>query len=673
MKVPLRIRLPFATELEFIDRYGANVERGGIFIATRNPKPRGTEISFELVLKDGERLMRGEGVVEEVRLGSAPGKGGMLVRFVRLDQRTKALIDRVTAFADGVPAPEPMEPPQQQPEDPELTPLPTPAPSVPTPGKPLRLADDVVLGIDLGTTTCRAALFLDGAARLVPMASGQPVLPTIIAMDSKGELVVGQKARSILVSAPHAAAAGFKRIMGRRARSKQIKDIKPRCAFTLAADPEGDAGVELNGRVFSATELAALLLKELKNAASDILGREITRAVLCVPAWYTDHQRAAVLEAGRLAGLDVLRILNEPSAVALAFGYGKGLARKRLLVYDLGGGTFDASVVEMTGDDLEVVSTGGDNFLGGIDFDQRLADALLKTVPEATRTAVVGSRLSMQRLRDAAEAAKISLSDVEKTTVHLPFAASGTDGQPVDLRHEPTRAWLEELTADLVERTAEVTKVVLETARLAPQAVDEVLLVGGQSRAPLVRRRLEQLLGKPARTDVDPQGAVALGAALLGHALVQRERGKQGVTLSEVLAAPIGVAVKGGGFRRVLERNTRLPADKTLEVPIVAAQPLQLAVFQGTSAKADENEYLGALHVVPDRAGELAVRFAVTADGRLDLSASGPGGTARVTFSTADASDEIRQTLFATAPLPGEEDVGRKGLLSGLKKLFARS
>jgi molecular chaperone DnaK (HSP70) len=536
----------------------------------------------------------------------------------------------------------------------------------------VRLADDVVLGVDLGTTTCRAAVFLDGVAKLVPMASGQQVLPTIVAMDSKGELVCGQKAKSILVSAPHAAAAGFKRIMGRRARSKQIRDIKPRCAFTLAADPEGDAGVELNGRVFSATELAALLLKELKNAASEMLGRELTRAVLCVPAWYTDHQRAAVLEAGRLAGLDVLRILNEPSAVALAFGYGKGLARKRLLVYDLGGGTFDASVVEMTGDDLEVISTGGDNFLGGIDFDQRLSDALLKTVPEPTRAAVASSRLSMQRLRDAAEAAKIALSDTEKATVHLPFAASGADGQPVDLRHEPTRAWLEELTGDLVERTAEVTKVVLETARLTPQAVDEVLLVGGQSRAPLVRRRLEQLLSKPARTDVDPQGAVALGAALLGHALVQRERGKQGVTLSEVLAAPIGVAVKGGGFRRVLERNTRLPADKTLEVPVAAAQPLQLAVFQGVSPKADENEYLGALHVVPDRAGELAVRFAVTADGRLDLSASGPGGSARVTFSTADASDEIRATLFATAPLPGEEDVGRKGLLSGLKKLFAR-
>jgi molecular chaperone DnaK (HSP70) len=198
-------------------------------------------------------------------------------------------------------------------------------------------------------------------------------------------------------------------------------------------------------------------------------------------------------------------------------------------------------------------------------------------------------------------------------------------------------------------------------------------LVGGQTRAPLVRKRMEALLGRPARTDVDPQGAVALGAALLGHSIVQREKGKQGVTLSEVLSAPIGVAVKGGGFRRVLERNTRLPADKTLEVPISAQQPLQLAVFQGLSARAEDNEYLGALHVVPEKAGELAVRFSVSSDGRLDLSASGPGGSARITFSTADASDEIRKSLLAAAPLPGEEDAGRRGLLSGLKKLFARS
>jgi molecular chaperone DnaK (HSP70) len=543
----------------------------------------------------------------------------------------------------------------------------------PPPKKKPTLAEDIVMGVDFGTTTCRAAVFLDGAPRLVQVGgNGQYVLPSIVALDSKGDPVVGSNAKGILVSAPQNAAAGFKRVLGRRARSRQIKELSPRCAFTLAADPEGDAGVELNGRTWSAPELAALLLKELKGATSELLGREVTRAVLCVPAWYTDHQRAAMLEAGRLAGLEVLRILNEPSAIALAFGYGRGLARKRLLVYDLGGGTFDASVVEMTGDDLDVVSTGGDNFLGGVDFDQRLADSLIAALPKG-RESVEQSRASLQRIRDASEAAKIRLSDEETTQVQLPFVTMGPDGQPVDLNANITRAQLEQLTSDLVDRTCEVTKVVLETARIQASSVDEVLMVGGQSRAPLVKQRLEAMLGKTARTDVDPQGAVALGAALLGHSLVQRERGKQGVMLSEVLSAPIGVAVKGGGFRRILERNTRLPADKTLEVPIAAETPVQLAVFQGTASRAEDNEYLGALHVVPEKAGELAVRFSVSSDGRLDLSASGPGGKARITFSTADASDEIRAALLAAAPLPGEEDAGRRGLLSGLKKLFGRA
>ncbi|MBL8952553.1 MAG: TIGR02266 family protein, partial [Myxococcaceae bacterium] len=616
MKVPLRIRLPFATEAEFIERYGANVERGGIFIATRGPKPEGTEISFELVLSNGERLMRGEGVVQTVRQEEAAGRSGMVVRFVRLEPRTKALIDRICAARDGVPA-EAAQPVEAPPSEPLPPPPAKPSASVPPPPapvkKPLSLADDVVVGIDLGTTTCRAAVFLDGAPRLVPIGgNSQFVLPTVVALNGSGELVVGHGAKGILVSSPQNAAAGFKRVMGRRARSKQIRELAGRCAFTLAADPEGDAGVELNGRTWSGPELAALLLKELKGATSELLGREVSRSVLWVTAWDPEDLRAASLEAGKLAGLEVLRILNEPSAVALAFGYGRGLARKRLLVYDLGGGTFDASVVEMTGDDLEVVSTGGDNFLGGVDFDQRLADALVGQLPPSSRDAIAASRASLQRVRDAAESAKISLSDAEKAHVSLPFVATDAAGKPVDLEADVQRAWLEQLTTDLVERTCEITKVVLETARIAAASVDEVLLVGGQSRAPLVQRRLEAQLGKPARSDVDPQGAVALGAALLGHSLVQRERGKQGVTLSEVLSAPIGVAVKGGGFRRVLERNTRLPADKTLELPVAADAPVQLAVFQGTASRAEDNEYLGALHVVPEKAGDLAVRFAVS-------------------------------------------------------------
>ncbi len=660
--VALRIRLPFATEEEFVERYGQNVARGGIFIATRAVKAVGTAIAFELVLQGGERLMRGEGAVQQVQEDETPGKSGMLVRFIRLDARTRALIDRILALREGLAD---AEPPAAEPSKPP----PAPAPI----GRGLKpaaalLADDVVLGIDLGTTTCRAAVWLDGGPQLIPLAGPTGfALPSLVAVDDEGNLRVGPAAKGIRAEHPENAVTGLKRLLGQRARSKAVKQLLPRFPFTVVADQDGDAGAELAGRVHSMPELAALLLKEIKNSAQDMLERELKRAVLCVPAWYSDHQRGAVLEAGRLAGLEVLRILNEPSAVALAFGYGRGLARKRLLVYDLGGGTFDASVVEMTGDDLEVVSTGGDNFLGGIDFDERVADALAGTFPENLRQRLEQSRVSWERTRDAAEVAKISLSDQETAAVHVPFAVTDEAGGPVDLRASVTRAQIDQLTNDLVERTADVTRVVLEVGRINAAALDEVLLVGGQSRAPLVRKRLEALVGRPPRTDVDPQGAVALGAAIFGHSLVQRERGKAGVSLSEVLSAPIGVAVKGGGFLRVLERNTRLPAEKTLAVP-VADRAVEVAIFQGTHVRADENEYLGALHAPADKPGELVLRFTVSADGRLDVGAVGK----KASFSTSDATDEVRARLFAEAPLPGEGEAASKGLFKGIKRLFGR-
>ncbi|MDP1822959.1 MAG: TIGR02266 family protein [Archangium sp.] len=678
-KVPLRIRLPFATEDEFIERYGVNVTRGGIFIATKHGKPEGTQLSIELVLQDGVRLMRGEGVVQKLLVDEQLGKSGMLVRFTRIDTRTKGLIDLILERREGVKNPEPpvsaaSQPPPPQAPASRLTPVPVP---VPQKKGPIALGDDVVLGIDLGTTTCRAAVVIDGTPRLVPIASerGAFALPAIVAYDlAKDRLLIGSAARKHRVDHPEQAVIGFKRLMGRRAQSKKVRELAKVSPYTFASDPEGDVGIELAGRVFSIAEFASHLLKELKNAAQDFLGRELTRAVLCVPAWYTDHQRAAVLTSGQLAGLDVVSILNEPSAVALAFGFGRGLARKRVLVYDLGGGTFDASVVEITGDDLEAVSTGGDNFLGGMDFDARLADALIGTMDEGPKSQLLQSRMTIERVRDAAEVAKISLSDKVLAPVHVPFATTDGNGNPVDLKVEVERGFLESATQDLVERTGQVTQAVLDAAKLTPQSLDEVLLVGGQSRAPAVRQHLERVLGRAGRTDVDPAGAVALGAALLGHSLVQKERGKRGLSLAEVLSSPIGVAVKGGGFRRILERNTRLPAEKSLTLPVLAQQTLKFAVMQGTSVRAEENEYLGALSLQSERAGEMNVRFAVSADGRLHLSATTPTGKrAEIQFATSEASEAAQEALLLESPLPGEDDATRSsksGLFGGLKRLF---
>ena len=678
-KVPLRIRLPFATEEEFIEKYGAHVTRGGVFIATRHGKPEGTPLSLELVLQDGVRLMRGDGVVQKLLVDEQLGKSGMLVRFTRIDTRTKGLIDLILERREGIKNPEPpVSSPSQPPSPPpsyssRMTPVPVAAPRAKK--GPVALGDDVVLGIDLGTTTCRAAVVIDGAPKLVPIGSerGAFALPAIVAYDlAKDRVLIGSAARKYRVDHPEQAVIGFKRLMGRRAQSKKVRELAKISPYTFASDPEGDVGIELAGRVFSIAEFASHLLKELKNAAQDFLGRELTRAVLCVPAWYTDHQRGAVLTSGQLAGLDVVSILNEPSAVALAFGFGRGLARKRVLVYDLGGGTFDASVVEITGDDLEAVSTGGDNFLGGMDFDARLADALIGTMDEGPKAQLLQSRMTIERVRDAAEVAKISLSDKVLAPVHVPFATTDANGKPVDLKVEVERGFLESATQDLVERTGQVTRAVLDAARLSPQSLDEVLLVGGQSRSPAVRQHLERVLGRPGRTDVDPAGAVALGAALLGHSLVQKERGKRGLSLAEVLSSPIGVAVKGGGFRRILERNTRLPAEKSLTLPVLAQQTLKFAVMQGTSVRADENEYLGALSLLSERAGEMNVRFAVSADGRLHLSATTPTGKrAEIHFATSEASEAAQEQLLLESPLPNEEDVRSKsGLFGGLKRLF---
>jgi molecular chaperone DnaK len=667
-RVPLRIRLPFATEAEFIERYGMHVAPGALFIATRQPKPLGTLLSFELVLAEGARLMRGEGIVHSVSEDQRAGRAGMLVRLTRVDAKTKALIDQISALQELVA--------QQPSATPPAPPPVIPAAAPPQPAGPVPLAEDVVLGLDFGTTTCRAAVFINGKATLVPIPSegGAPTMPSVIAYDSaQPRLLVGSAAQARRSTRPLDTLVGFKRLLGRRARSPKVHAMMAQFSFAIASDPEGDVGIELGARVHSLPELAAELLSEMKRAAQAQLGRPLTRAVLCVPAWYTDHQRSAVLDAARRAGLEVLSMLNEPSAVALAFGYGKGLARKRVLVYDLGGGTFDASVVEITGDDLEVVSTGGDDFLGGLDFDARLVDAVVKTLPEAVRTRLTPE--SLERLRDAAEQAKICLSLEPTAPLRLPNLVTNEDGTPYELNTMIERSLLEAVTTDLVERTVHVTQVVLEAAGLQPQSLDELLLVGGQSRSPAVRRRLEQVLGRAARSDVDPQGAVALGAALYGQSLVQRERGKRGLSLSEVLAAPIGVAVKGGGFRRVLERNTRLPAEKTLAVPVLAGVPVAVAVLQGTSPRADENEYLGVLKAETDRPGELQLRFTVAADGRLALSAVGPMGKPEVvTFTTQQGSDDAQAKLLADAPLSDEAEKSSqsKGLLGGLKRLFGR-
>ncbi len=524
---------------------------------------------------------------------------------------------------------------------------------------------EVVLGIDLGTSQARVAVRHQGTLQLIPLGEARS-LPALLAVDASGQLLVGAAARAEAERSPRHAVHGLRRFLGLRARSPLVRALGGPLPFPLSAGPRGDASIELHGRAHLLPELAARLLRELKSATTAFLGHEATRAVLCVPAHFDDRQRAAMREAGSLAGLDVLRILNAPSAAALAFGHERGLARKRLLVVELGGGGLDVSVVQLTGDDLEVITTGGDPTVGGMDFDARIAEALASEL-QAQGLPRPEHPADWLPLLIAAEAAKVALSEREEVSFPLP----GTQ-LPFSLNRER----LEALTADLVQRITLVVRHVLESSALLPQGLDEVLLLGGQGRSPLVRRRLEESLGVPVRADMEfPHEAthsVALGAALLGQGLLDAAAGKPGATVSEVLSVPIGVAERGGTLRRVLERNTRLPAEKTLVLPVTPG-PLTLALFQGPSPVAAENEYLGTLAFSIERAGEAEVHFSLSQDGILSLAASLPGVKRHaVTLAMDMPEDAELEAVMARSPLEGEPEARPGGLLSGLRKLFGR-
>lgn len=524
---------------------------------------------------------------------------------------------------------------------------------------------EVVLGIDLGTSQARVAVRHQGKLQLISLGEAQ-ALPSLVAVDASGQLLVGAAARAEAERSPRHAVHGLRRFLGLRARSPLVRALGGPLPFPITAGPHGDASIELHGRGHLLPELAARLLRELKSATSAFLGHEATRAVLCVPAHFDDRQRAAMREAGSLAGLDVLRILNAPSAAALAFGHERGLARKRLLVVELGGGGLDVSVVQLTGDDLEVITTGGDPTVGGMDFDARIAEALASEL-QAQGLPRPEHPADWLPLLTAAESAKVALSEREEVSFPLPGSPT-----PFSLNRER----LEAITADLVQRVTLVVRHVLESSALSPQGLDEVLLLGGQGRSPLVRRRLEESLGVPVRADMEsPHEAthsVALGAALLGQGLLDAAAGKPGATVSEVLSVPIGVAERGGTLRRVLERNTRLPAEKTLVLPVTPG-PLTLALFQGPSPVAAENEYLGTLAFTIERPGETEVHFSLSQDGILSLAATLPGVKRHpVSLATDMPEDAELEAVMARSPLEGEPEARPGGLLSGLRKLFGR-
>jgi molecular chaperone DnaK len=486
-----------------------------------------------------------------------------------------------------------------------------------------------------------------------------------------------------MVVNPRHTVYGSKRLVGRPFASPTVQACRDRFHYEIVEAPGGGCAVRFAGRDYTLQQISALVLREMKEVAAQALGEPVERAVVTVPSYYNDHQRTAVREAGALAGLHVERIVNEPTAAALAFGHGRDL-RERVLVYDLGGGTFDASILEIEGDLYEVVSTGGDTFLGGVDFDDQVVDHLVWKFIETHGVRPPEDRAAWQRIRDAAEELKIALSSAERAVARVPFLATGPDGGALALEVEVTRAELEELTARLVERTLEVCREVLAEKQLGAKDIQEVLLVGGQSRMPLVWRRIAEEFGREPNKSVHPDEAVAIGAALLADSASRIDS----VVLVDVLAMGIGVGLPGGRLATVLPRNTSLPARKSHTIATTKddQRELELQVFQGDSLQVAECEYLGTLRIpgLPPRprgAIQVSIEFALGAEGLLEVTAKdlASGRTAAVKLATLDTPESLRQKLGLPEPQraprgarpippapPAAPPPGRKGLFGRL-------
>jgi len=530
----------------------------------------------------------------------------------------------------------------------------------------------ILLGIDLGTTNTCVAYVRNKVARVVPSDKGSLILPSVVAMSAKGDMLVGNVAKDQMVVNPRNTIYGAKRLIGRQYNSKVVQDIKHYFSYEIVEGPNGEAAVVLAGKVYSLPQISAFVLQHCKRVAEATLGQEITEAIISVPAYYNDNQRNAVKEAGKLAGFTVKRIVNEPTAAALAYGLNRGFDHK-VLVYDLGGGTFDVSVLQLHGNVMEVLATGGDTFLGGVDFDNRIIDFVLEEFRNQTKIDLTQSPIAMQRIKNAAEAAKIDLSLLSNVVIELPYIAD-RKGKPVDLRIPLSRERVNALVMDLVEKTFQLVERVLGEKSLNRGDIQEVLLVGGQTRMPLVQGKAHQFFGKPPRKGVHPDESVALGAALLAESMQEIDS----VTLVDALSMPIGFAMPGGRFRKVIEKNTQIPSKSSFRLPPARdGKGLELDIFQGDGDRIIDNEYLGTLKFPAEVAGQ-RVNFILDEECLLHVTIeTASGQTRELTLATHDTPEALkvawqeeaeRRRVAAERQMTPEEQ--SRGIFASIRKVF---
>jgi len=548
---------------------------------------------------------------------------------------------------------------------------------------------DKVIGIDLGTFNSCVSVVEGGTPVVIANRGGYKVTPSMVAITESGKRLVGHIAKRQAVTNAENTVYAAKRLIGRKFETPQVKNAIATCPYRIVEGPHGDCRIQLRDKVYSIPEVSAMVLQEMKMIAEDYLGHEVQKAVVTVPAYFNDGQRQATKDAGQIAGLDVIRIINEPTAGALAYGFGKNIDRT-VAVYDLGGGTFDISILEISSSGVfKVVSTAGDTFLGGEDFDQLIIDWLVQGFKEEHDIDLRQDRMALQRLKDAAEKAKCELSAVMETEVNLPFIISSPRNEALHLQQLLTRGQLEDLTQDLVDRTVQICEMTLDEAGLEKDEVEDVVLVGGMTRMPKVQAAVSEFFEREPCKGVHPDEVVGLGASIQGAALIDDSR-EMDMVLLDVTPHTLGIMVAGGFFEELIPQNTTVPTSRGKPFTTVRDNQtaVKILVLQGESRKADENELLGEFILTGLRratAGqiEVDVTFEINADGIVSVHAkdmeTGKEQSITVTATSGLTQDEIDQMMqeasdYAVARRGDEETEGVKQqaetLISEIEKLF---
>ncbi len=485
-----------------------------------------------------------------------------------------------------------------------------------------------IIGIDLGTTNSCVAVMENGKPKVIENSEGDRTTPSVVAFTADGEVLVGAPAKRQAVTNPERTLFAIKRLIGRKFDDAEVQKDIEMVPYKIVKADNGDAWVEVDGKKMAPPEISARVLQKMKKTAEDYLGEEVTEAVITVPAYFNDSQRQATKDAGRIAGLDVKRIINEPTAAALAYGMDKKGGDRKVAVYDLGGGTFDISIIEIADIDgesqIEVLSTNGDTFLGGEDFDLRLIDYLVEEFQKEQGIDLRNDPLALQRLKEAAEKAKIELSSSSQTDVNLPYITADASG-PKHMNIKVTRAKFESLVEDLIARTIEPCKTALKDAGLSASDVDDVILVGGQTRMPKVQEVVKDFFGKEPRKDVNPDEAVAVGAAIQGGVLGGEVKD---VLLLDVTPLSLGIETMGGVMTKLIEKNTTIPT-KATQIFSTADDnqtAVTVHVLQGERERADANKSLGRFDLTdippaPRGVPQIEVTFDIDANGILHVSA----------------------------------------------------